>query len=431
VNLTEGRLRAALLQTAEQIPPDAVPRLDLPAEDLRRASVRHRWPDRRPPRSLTALAAAASVCLIVSVSLIVSMSITAARGPRPRAANGPPAASYLAQVPPYYVALQKWPGCRSCAQGDAGNNTNPDQAVVRSTRTGNTLATVAVPRPYATFAFVQGTADDRTFILGAQRLSQFNSPPTRLYLLRLEPSAKAGKRAQLSALPVPLLPAASGYELDWLALSPDGHLLATISTTTAGNSPTQLRVFDLATGASRTWTLPVWAGRLDNYVDVSGPPTWAPDSRHLAFFSRTQAGNTDLVLLDTSAPATSFGADTSSTRLPRPARGHEIIYGPDSPLLTADGQHVIETVISLKEASHPSGRPFAPFELDLVNLSTGAVTRLRQHSQMPFALASAPSGSAVIVATANLPPYQAGFALSTAHGSTPIQMPADTIAVAW
>jgi hypothetical protein len=426
MSLTESRLRTALAQTAEQIPPDALPPLGLPADNLRRVSGRRLWPAGQPPRWLAALAAAASVCLIVSVS------VTLADIARPRATTSPHVASYLAQFPPYYVALQQWPGCSTCAQGNASNDTNPDRAVVRSTRTGNTLTTVAVPRPYATFAFVQGTADNRTFILGAQRLSQLNGPATRLYLLRLDPSAPAGKRAHLSPLPVPLLPTARGYELGWIALSPDGHFLATISTATADNTgPTQLRVFDLATGGSRTWTLPAWAGRLDNYVDVSGPPTWTPDSRHLAFFSRTKAGQADLVLLNTSAPAASFGADTSSMPLPRPAPGNEIIYGPDFPLLTADGQHVIETVINLQEASHPSSRPFSPFELDLVNIRTGAVTKLRKHSQMPFVLASAPSGSAVILATANLPPNQAGFVVSTAHGGTPIQMPADTIAVAW
>jgi hypothetical protein len=428
MSLTESRLRAALSQTAEQIPPDAVPPLGLPADHVRWVSARRLWSAGRPPRWLAALAAAASVCLILSVS------VTLADSARPKATSSPHFASYLAlaQFPPYYVALQQWPGCSTCAPGDGSNDTNPDRAVVRSTRTGNTLATVAVPRPYATFAFVQGTADDYTFILGAQRLSQFNGPATRLYLLRLDPSAPKGKRAHLSPLPVPLLPTARGYELGWIALSPDGHLLATISTATADNTgPTQLRVFDLATGGSRTWTLPAWAGRLDNYVDVSGPPTWAADSRHLAFFSRAKAGHADLVLLDTSAPSASFGADTRSMPLPRPARGYEVIYGPDFPLLTADGQYVIETVINLKEASHPSGRPFSPFELDLVNIRTGAVTKLRQHSQMPFVLASAPSGSAVIVATANLPPGQAGFVVSTARGSTPIQMPADTIAVAW
>jgi hypothetical protein len=340
MNQTEDRLRAALSQTAEQIPSDAVPPLDLPAANPHRDSARRMWPTGLPPRWLPALAAAAAVCLIAALSVTLT-------GTRPHVIADSRSASYLALFPPYYVALQQWPGCGACAQGGADDNTNPDRALVRSTKTGDTLATVAVPKPYATFAFVQGTADDRTFILGAQRLSEFSGAATRLYLLRLNPSAPAGRRAELSALPVPLLPTARGYELDWFALSPNGRLLATISTTTGTNTPTQLQVFNLVAGGSRTWIVPAWVGRVDNYLDVSGPPTWAPDSRTLAFFNHTMAGQADLVLLDTSAPAASFGPDTRSVPLPEPPRGLEIIYGPDSPLLTPDGEHVIEVVISL------------------------------------------------------------------------------------
>ncbi len=424
MNPTEGRLRAALLETAEQIPSGAVPPLDLPLEDLRRVRAGGTLSAGQPRRWLSALAAAAAVCLIIG------LSVALAGGPRLRAPSGQLAPSFAAQFPPYYVALQQWPGCTTCASGGGGDNTNPDRAVVRSTLTGATLATIAVPKPYATFGFVQGTADDRAFILGAQRLSTFNAPPTRLYLLRLNPSAPAGKRAQLSALPVPLLPTASGYELCWFALSPNGHLLATISTTTANNIPTKLQVFDLVTGGSRTWVLPAWAGRLDTYQDVTGPPSWGTDSRTLAFFQRTTAGSAELVLLDTSAPAASFGADTRSVPLPRPSGTDEVTFGPDAPLLTPDGQHVVESVINPRQASQP-GEPLAAFALDIVNLRTGAVTRLRQHSQLFFVLASDPSGSAVIVAIANLPPYTKRFLVWTAHGTAQIQMPADTIAVAW
>ena len=425
MNLTEGRLRAALLQTAEQIPPGAVPPLDLPSDDLGPFGAGRPWPAGQPRSWLPALAAAAAVCLIIG------LSVALAGGPRLRAPSGPLAPSYLGQLPPYYVALQQWPGCSACAPGRGEDNTNPDRAVVRSTRTGNTLATIAVPKPYATFAFVQGTADDRAFLLGAQRLSNFKAPATRLYLLRVNPSAPAGTRARLSALPVPLLPTASGYELSWIALSPNGHLLATISTKTANNIPTQLRVFDLVTGGGRTWVLPDWAGRLDTYQDVTGPPSWGTDSRTLAFFSRTRAGSADLVLLDTSAPAASFGADTRSVPLPRPQGRDAITFGPDSPLLTPDGQHVIESLVNLRETTHPPSGPLYAFALDIVNLRTGAVTMLRQHILMPFVLASDPSGSAVIVALANLGLYAAGFVAWTAHGTAPIQVPADTIAVAW
>lgn len=425
MNLTEGHLRAALLETAEQIPPDAVPPLNLPSDDLRRVRAGRLRPAGRPRRWLPALATAAAVCLTIG------LSVTLAGGPRPRAPIGPQAASYLAQFPPYYVALQKSPCFIICASGGSGDNTPRDRGVVRSTLTGNTLATIPVPKPYATFAFVQGTADDRVFILGAQRLSTFNPPPTKLYLLRLNPSAPAGKRAQLTALHVPLLPTGSGNELCWFALSPNRHLLATISTKTANNIPTQLQVFDLVTGRSRTWVLPEWAGRLDTYVDVTGPPTWGTDSRTLAFFSRSRAGSTDLVLLDTSAAAASFGADTRSVPLPRSPAGDEITFGPDSPLLTADGQHVIEGLVNLREAAHPPSGPLYAFALDIVNLRTGTVTKLRQHILLPYVLASDPSGSAVIAATGGLPPGAAGIVAWTAHGTAPIRVPADTIAVAW
>ena len=361
----------------------------------------------------------------------MSVTLAGAGGPRPRAPIGPQAASYLAQFPPYYVALQRRCFIFICASGGSGDSTPPDRAVVRSTLTGSTLATIDVPKPYATFAYVQGTADGRTFILGAQRLSTSNGPPTKLYLLRLNPSAPAGRRAHLTALHVPLLPTGSGNELCWFALSPNGHLLATISTKTANNIPTQLQVFDLVTGRSRTWVLPDWAGRLDTYVDVTGPPTWRTDSRTLAFFSRSKAGSPDLVLLDTSAPAASFGADTRSVPLPRAPGGDEITYGPDSPLLTPDGQHVIEGLVNLREAAHPPAGPLYAFALDIVNLRTGAVTKFRQHILLPYVLASDPSGGAVIVATAELPPYAKGIVVWTAHATAPIQVPAHTLAIAW
>jgi len=425
MNLTERHLRAAMLETAEEIPADAVPPLELRADDLYRTRARRPWSAGRPARWLPALAATAAVCLIIG------LSVTLAGGRHPTPPISPFAASAIAQFPPYYVAVQQSPGCNTCAQGSGADLTNPDRAVVVSTMTGNTVAAVAVPKPYATFAFVQGTADDRVFILGAQRLSTFRAPATKLYLLRFNPSAPAGKRTHLTALPIPLLPTESGYELCWFALSPNGLLLATISTKAGPNSPTKLQVFNLVTGGSRTWVLPDWAGRLDTYQDVTGPPTWDTDSRTLAFFSRGTAGYADLVLLDTSATAASFAADTRSVQLPKPPGTDEIIYGPDYPLLTPDGEHIIESLVNQREAAHPPSGPSHAFALDIVNMRTGAVTRLQQHSRLFYVLASDPSGSAVIAAISSLPPYAAGIVVWTAHGTVPIHVPADTIAVAW
>jgi len=419
MNRTEDRLRIALLETAEQIPPSAVPPLELPDEVVGRVRGSHRRLGGPPRRWPSALAAAAAVCLIIGLPVALA-------GGKGRVVPARPF-GLLAQFPPYYVALQQAPGCGPCAPDNARYSTNQDRAVMQSTVTGNTLATIAAPKPYGTFAFVQGTANSRDFILGAQRLSDgFPYPATKLYLLHLNPSAKPGHRARLTALPVPLLPGASSYELTWLALSPNGHLLATISTRAANNIPTKLRVFDLVTGRSRTWVLPKWA---PSYRDVAGPPSWSTDSRTLAFFDRTMARSAELVLLDTSAPAADFSTDSRFVSLPRPPGTDEFSFLPDAPLLTPDSQHVIESVINPREIT-PRG-PEDAFALNVVNLRTGKVTQIRQHSQIFYVLATDPSGSAVIVATGNLPPFAKSFAIWTAHGTTPIQLPADTIAVAW
>ena len=421
MSLTEDRLRIALAKTAEQIPPGAVPPLELPAEVPGNVRDSRRWPTRRPGRWLSALAAAAAVCLIVSLSFLL--------------AGGPgqvPSTGQLAQFPRYYVALQREP-CFIICSGNSGYYTDPDRAVVGSTLTGSTLATIAAPKPYGTFAFVQGTANDHDFILGAQRLTSANAatyPATKLYLLRLSPSARPGNQTKLTPLRVPLLPGARGYQQCWFALSPNGHLLAAISATNATSNPTKLRVVNLLTGSSRTWLLPEWAARNDTYVGVDGPPSWSPDSRTLAFFNRTPAGGAELVLLDISAPAASFGADTRSVRLPRPPGGDEVSFLPDSPLLTPDGEHVLEEVINLREANARTS-PYDPFALEVVNLRTGAVSQLQNDSRIFYTLASDASGSAVIVAVANVPPDAQGFAAWTAHGTTPIQVPSDTMGIAW
>jgi hypothetical protein len=423
MNLTEDRLRAALLKTAEQISRGAVPPLELPADVPGRVRDGRRRPLRKPRRWLPALAAAAAVGLIVGLPL----TLGGGQGQTPPTAQ-------LAQFPPYYVALQQDSHCfLFLCSPVSGYYTNPDRAVIGSTLTGSTLATIAAPKPYGTFAFVQGTSNDHDFILGAQRLTSANSftyPPTKLYLLRLNPSARPGNQMRLTALRVPLLPGVRGYQQCWFALSPNGHLLAAISSTTATANPTKLRVFNLVTGSSRTWLLPAWAGRNDAYVGVTGPPSWSTDSRTLDFFNSTTAGVVDLVLLNTSAPAASFGADTRSVPLPKPPRGDEVSFLPDSPLVTPDGEHVLEEVINLREAKARTS-PFDPFALEVVNLRTRTARLLQNHTQIFYTLASDPSGSAVIVAIANVPPYAQGFVAWTPHGTTPIQLPSHTIAIAW
>ena len=86
---------------------------------------------------------------VVAASLAIT---SGAPAPAPQTAAARAAA--LASVPPYYVALT----------GYTGNATAHWHAVVRATATGTALATVSPPRPYRTFSWVSGAADDRTFV---------------------------------------------------------------------------------------------------------------------------------------------------------------------------------------------------------------------------------------------------------------------------
>lgn len=95
------------------------------------------------------------------------------------------ASSLAVGVPPYYIA--------TTATGSPAYD-HPVYITVRSTFTGKVLATVTAPRPYGTFNLIQGTADDRTFLVGTQvwhspgkKLCDNPSEPVRLLLLRYDP----------------------------------------------------------------------------------------------------------------------------------------------------------------------------------------------------------------------------------------------------
>jgi len=73
---------------------------------------------------------------------------------------------------------------------------------------------------------------------------------------------------------------------------------------------------------------------------------WVPQRQ-----GRAGPDRSELVLLNTSAPSASFGADSRTVSLPRPPRGDEVSFLPDSPLLTPDGEHVPEEAINLRAAN--------------------------------------------------------------------------------
>ncbi len=159
MNTMEDKVRLALRETGEEIGPHSVPPLRLPGtRRTRLPRIPGRWGTRLAP-----LAAAAAVAAVVAASLAISTTFHGhARSTGQAAAprwNGSPIgpASALHKVPPYFVVLP--PQALIYAR----------TAQVRSTVTGHVLATFSPPRPYKVFTWVSGTADDRTFVLAAQR----------------------------------------------------------------------------------------------------------------------------------------------------------------------------------------------------------------------------------------------------------------------
>jgi hypothetical protein len=279
----EDKLRAALRETAGDIPGDPPPldlsrgraNQDYAGEDhAGRDRARRRWTVWAAP-----LAAAAVVLAVVAGSLAVT-----GRLPHPRVST--PAADYSG-VPPYYVALTVAGTHPDTYDSDA------TAAEVRATATGAVLARIAVPKPYAVFAGVSAAADDRTFVLVAE---EKNNPPepgqgpqqyyphSRFFLLRIAPDAPAGSRVSLRALPDGFIPA--NNEVKDLALSPDGTSLAA---DVGYIESRELLVFNLATGTKRSWSFkfcrqcsPGSGGLGFGGTNVDSL-SWTADGRHLAF----------------------------------------------------------------------------------------------------------------------------------------------------
>ena len=277
------------------------------------------------------------------------------RRPRARAGDRRGQGGSARQRSAYYVALA----------GSTADLTAHWHAAVRATATGTALATVSPPRPYRTFSWVSGAADDRTFVLAAQpwvpgaSAVRNANEPTKFFLLRFDPATGA---APLTALPIT---EKQGYRVIGLALSPDGSKLAVVlATPHQPQESRKIQVFTLATGAQHDWT---WAGR--GWVGTQGfgqPLSWAADGRTLAFQQWT-GDHLDVRLLDSAAPG-------SSLRSARPAVAVRSSNNDGSnSLLTPDGRTVI----------------YAPMQ------STTSYTPFRIREKLNFAEFSASTGKLV------------------------------------
>jgi hypothetical protein len=291
MSTVEDRIRAATQAAADTATPGSVPPLRLP-ESRDGARRQHRWPLRPALRRwsglLVPLAAAAAVAGVVAASLAISATFHGMARPAGPAVQSHPSpapqrpaalrAAPLDQVPPYFAALT----LRIQAQAQ--------MAVVRSTLTGQVLAAVTPPPPYLIFTWVSAAADDRTFVLAAQRYwpiasGQAGMPaqnrdittPTVFFRMTFDPATHTAKLARL-AVPETI----QSDQLAGMTVSPDGSRLAL----DLGQS---IQVVTLSTGAVRSWTWPGggWIGNNKKCCQVF---SWTADGKTLAFPQRNGSG---------------------------------------------------------------------------------------------------------------------------------------------
>lgn len=337
MNTLEDRIRTAVTQTAEEIAPGSIPPLSLggmlPAD-------RHAGPVRsgqRWRRVVVPLAAAASIVLVITASLAL-IGPTHAGGHLPRGDGGhlPRGAVTLGvapaytggTVPPYYVALE--PGPLSGAS---------TRAVVRATATGAELAVVTPPGPYRVFTAASAAADDRTFVLAAERSSDYDGPPSddpeKYFVLRLDP---ADHTARLTALPIPAEPASQVVDE---ALAPDGSKLA-IALGAGRRGEYEIKVINL-----RTWSVRTWRGSggsshmIGEVVQGADLLSWTADERTLAFEVVTgpygSVPGHEIRLLDTTAPGGSLWSSRVAVR-----------FGSDAAdaMITPDGSKIVVPIVT-------------------------------------------------------------------------------------
>jgi hypothetical protein len=294
-------------------------------------------PTRRRWRGwLAPVAAAVAVIVAVVLSLAISDLVGGRQGRRPAA---DPAAAF-AHVPRYFVALT------GTALPDQGQ-----RAVVVATATGKVLGSVTAPAPYRVFTWVAAAADDRTFVLAAQRARPVGGAlgqvmgvgAAKLYRMVLH---RSGRPGALEPLSLPLL----SDRINGFALSPDESKLAVSTTRAVGAAAggSQIQVFTLATGAVRSWVLGKvgWVGQDKPNAESLA---WAGDDRTLLFKEYLGEGGptAQIRLLDTAAPGGFLAA--ASTLVPFPGRlisgrVEDPVQAYDNMLLTADGHKIITAV---------------------------------------------------------------------------------------
>jgi hypothetical protein len=279
-------------------------------------------------------------------------------------------------------------------------------AVIRDTLTGATLAAFLPPRGFNTFTTAAAAADDRTFVLAAQNVSEsgldpYPCGPTRLFLARFNP---ADGHVALTYLPVREFPAST--LVDGIALSPDGTRLAVALQPSQGCSeaakvsaghadyfksvagPDEISVYSLPSGAVTTSQFPA-------PLDVSGQTalSFAADGTLAVNFGRQPGGTgSGFYLLNTNAHPGNWVAITdprmSHGITLKPPAGWELNTG--NGLITPDGKTLVTPI--QRNLQHRGGTEAAFGEF---SASTGDLVQVLSPEKVSRTAALAPDYSVV------------------------------------
>lgn len=392
MNTLEDNVKTALRQTADEIRPHQVPPLRLTSHRLRNA-----WRTRRHRVSpwLVPLTAAAAVAAVVVASVAVSGSIGAHRPRAHSSSRGGP----LAGLPGFYLNLHA-----------ASRAEWPRQAVVRATHTGAVVATVHPPAPYRFWLDAAGNGNGHAFVLAAAvgRIVHqdggvdYFPGRSKFYLLRIG----HGGHSTLTPLPVTV----QADQVEDFALSPDGSKLAL--TWGGGDrgfrgAPTSIKVIDLDTGTSRTWTWPGGPRITANSGGMGEVLSFTTDGRTLAY-QQWVNGGIDIRLLDTTTPGGSLpGSSRLGMRWPDAGDPVHFIHGRlinnffgFSAIITPDGSKIAAATSTVVKHPLHSELQFTEYAV-----GTGTIERVLDPWRLPGlypgqvqdVLWSNPSGSKLIV----------------------------------
>jgi hypothetical protein len=250
------------------------------------------------------------------------------------------------------------------------------------------------------FTWVSAAADDRTFVLAAQRYwpiasgtqgakaqERDNTTATRFFEVRFSPSRGTARLTKLASAGK----VESGL-LYGIALSPDATRLA------LDINLRSIQVITLATGARREWRWPD-RGQIGNWKPNGQVLSWTADGRMLAFqqWGGGRSGNNAHVrVLDTAAPGNSLLA--AKLVVTFPARAGVLTLNLGNTLITPDGSKIVAGTMM-----YAAKRPYATTaEITEFSTLTGKIEssrdQFRSNGELnQNVLWTSPSGATLIV----------------------------------